>query len=265
MWGFASNLANRSDTVYRYRLGRHYRPDFGRLALPRHATAALQTRAESEAAWDAVESAGLPHAPGVRGADCKDWDTLIAFAQIVGSMGQGARVLDAGAELTSALLPWLYLYGYRNLTGINLTLWGRFRRGAMVYEHGDITRTRFANASFDAVACLSVIEHGVPLESFAAEMARVLRPGGRLVVSTDYWNPRIQTADVQERYYKAATGTWETSPWDIFDGAEVGRFLTIAARHRLDLVGDFDPTCLESPVSYFGRDYTYLCLTFVRR
>ena len=33
---------------------------------------------------------------------------------------------------------------------------------------------------------MSVIEHGVPLEPFLAETARILPPGGLLVVSTDY-------------------------------------------------------------------------------
>lgn len=41
--------------------------------------------------------------------------------------------------------------------------------------------------SFDTVACMSVIEHGVDLYKFAGECARVLRPGGKLVVSFDYW------------------------------------------------------------------------------
>lgn len=32
-----------------------------------------------------------------------------------------ARVLEVGAELYSVLQPWLYQYGYRNLTGSTLS------------------------------------------------------------------------------------------------------------------------------------------------
>ena len=40
---------------------------------------------------------------------------------------------------------------------------------------------------------LSVVEHGVDLEAYFREMSRVLRPGGLLLSSTDYWETKIET------------------------------------------------------------------------
>ena len=120
----------------------------------------------------------------------KNWDTVAALATILKSTNPDAWVLDAGAELSSALLPCLYLYGYRNLTGINLIFQKPQRRGSIAYEFGDITNTRFRSEQFDAITCLSVIEHGVDLQAYFREMSRILRPGGLLMDSNGlkFWS-----------------------------------------------------------------------------
>lgn len=52
--------------------------------------------------------------------------------------------------------------------------------------HEDIEAMSFADASFDAVICLEVLEHVRHPERAAAELMRVLRPGGRLLLSTPF-------------------------------------------------------------------------------
>ncbi|MGH2784968.1 MAG: methyltransferase domain-containing protein [Actinomycetota bacterium] len=52
------------------------------------------------------------------------------------------------------------------------------------FETGDLATLGFADASFDAVVTFQVIEHMQSPRGFVAECARVLRPGGLLVLST---------------------------------------------------------------------------------
>ncbi|MCA1831923.1 MAG: class I SAM-dependent methyltransferase [Actinomycetota bacterium] len=52
------------------------------------------------------------------------------------------------------------------------------------FERADLLALPFPDASFDAVVSLQVIEHLSGPRDFVAECARVLRPGGRLIMST---------------------------------------------------------------------------------
>ena len=49
---------------------------------------------------------------------------------------------------------------------------------------GDITKLRFDAGTFDAVTCLSVVEHGVDLDAYFREMSRISLLGfGKLPAS----------------------------------------------------------------------------------
>ena len=49
----------------------------------------------------------------------------------------------------------------------------------------DLTRIPFPDASFDLITSVSVVEHIPAIERALAEMVRVLKPGGRLLLTTD--------------------------------------------------------------------------------
>lgn len=54
----------------------------------------------------------------------------------------------------------------------------------------DITRTQLEPASFDVILCTEVLEHIEAWQAALASMARLLRPGGVLVLSTPQpWSP----------------------------------------------------------------------------
>jgi len=54
----------------------------------------------------------------------------------------------------------------------------RCQEGIRPYEHDDVTRTTFMPNTSGAVACLSVVVHGVDLGAYCREAARLLKPGG---------------------------------------------------------------------------------------
>lgn len=215
--------------------------------------AVLKSRREWEEALSQVRSLGLPPHPH----DPKNWDSLAALDSILAETDREARVLDAGAELYSAILPWLYLYGYRRLTGINQAFRRRIGRGPIRYEPGDLIQTSYPSNSFDAISCLSVIEHGVDLEAYFQEMARTLRPGGVLVTSTDYWEEPVDPRG------QSAYGV----PIRIFTQGDIEGALRMAREHGLQPTGPIDLGCAERAVRWerYGLDYTFVVFTLEKR
>ena len=170
-----------------YTLPPHRRP--GPLWTP-WVNRALRTSAEVEQAVAEIEACGLaPHKDRA-----KNWDLLVALGTILGRTNTRAAVLEMGAARYSRLLPWLYAYGYRRLVGIDLVPVVLKHPTMVDYRTMDLTATSFPDGSFDAIGCLSVIEHGVSPEGFAREAGRLLRPGGVAVLSTDFWCEPLDVA-----------------------------------------------------------------------
>jgi SAM-dependent methyltransferase len=151
----------------------------------------------------------------------------------------------------------LYLYGVRELIGNNLEFKRTTSLGAVRFEPGDITDTSYRSGWFDAVTCLSVIEHGVPLERFTAEAARIIRPGGVLVLSTDY------DCEPPEVKGKLAYGV----PVKIFGPDDIRHLVKLAGEQGLELQGGLRLQHAERPVYWprTGLTYTFIRLTFTRR
>jgi SAM-dependent methyltransferase len=183
----------------------------------------------------------------------KNWDSLAALDSILRRVPKSGDILDAGAEMYSVILPWLASYGYKNLIGINLSFNSVTRRGAIAYEHGDITCTRFQDGFFDAITCLSVIEHGVNLQAYFAEAFRILKPGGILITSTDYYQTAIDTRG------QIAFGV----PIHIFNEKEIIRALETARKAGFELTGQIDLSTEEKVVTWdeYGLSYTFIIIT----
>ena len=55
----------------------------------------------------------------------------------------------------------------------------------------DLEKTEFQHSTFDFVTSLSVIEHGINIQNYFKEMNRIIKKGGLLLTSTDYWPDKI--------------------------------------------------------------------------
>jgi len=94
----------------------------------------------------------------------------------------GATVLDAGCGSGR-------IFGYKLAAGcrvVGVDIGAELRDNPNVADpvHGDVQRLPFADASFDAALASHVMEHLSRPDEALAEIARVLRSGGRLLLLT---------------------------------------------------------------------------------
>jgi 2-polyprenyl-3-methyl-5-hydroxy-6-metoxy-1,4-benzoquinol methylase len=112
----------------------------------------------------------------------------VARYRFAAAFANGRRVLDAGCG-------WGYGSniladgGADNVIGIDIAETVVEASGAIVRENvtvqlGDVSDLEFADDSFDLVVCFEVIEHIERRGEALAEFARVLAPGGLLLISS---------------------------------------------------------------------------------
>lgn len=213
--------------------------------------AALKNQDEIDSAVSQVKKLGLPLVP----FPAKNWDSLAALDIILKCTGKDALIFDAGGELYSMILPWLLLYGYKNLSAGNLVFRRPIKKGYIIYHQSDITQTDLDSETYDAVTCLSVIEHGVNLVSYFHEMSRILKPGGILITSADYFDTPIDTRG------QIAYGV----PIHIFTREEIIEALKIADNFGLEPIGPLDLNTDEKAVYWKEYDLSYTFIIFTLR
>ncbi len=228
-------LENAHDTV-RPRDASHA-PDFAHPDIRATAPASLSTlckllqnRAEVEACTAYLKSAGyVPHSLA-----CKNWD----LAHLIPAIGDG-NFLDMGSS-DSYILKNLALKRIRGeLYGIDLRA-PDVPISAVRYLIGDLMHTPLPDGYFSNITCLSVLEHQVDYDKFAAEAARLLAPGGMLFVTFDYREPRVS---LRLKLYGL--------DWLPLDAAMVRDFNDSCLRHGLAPVEAFDFTTGD-PVIQWG-------------
>jgi SAM-dependent methyltransferase len=213
----------------------------------------LRSYDEVDNAVRQVRTLGLP----VMSEFPKNWDSLAALTMIVEQCQLDDPIFDAGGEVYSVIAPWLSLYGFRNLTVGNTVFGIPQQSGDIHYQYVDITATTFPNSSFQAITCLSVIEHGVDPGLFFQEASRILRADGLLIVSTDYYETTIDCRD------QMAFGV----PIHIFNKEELLALIELARKHGLELTGELDPSSSEKVVYWRQYDlrYTFVVLAFRKK
>jgi hypothetical protein len=240
-WLESSNFGFRLSLRIRYMAtGPHGYPDAN------WHNAVLKNQKEANCAISQVRKLGLP----VMQFLPKNWDSLAALDLILKCTKKDSQIFDAGGELYSMILPWLFLYGYRNLSAGNLVFKNSIKKGPIVYHYSDITQTGLDSAAYDAVTCISVIEHGLDLHSYFCEMSRILKPGGVLITSTDYFETQLDTRG------QMAYGV----PIHIFTRGEIVEALEIASQFGLKPIGPLDLGAEEKVVNWkqYGLSFTFV-------
>ena len=183
----------------------------------------------------------------------KSWDVLRTIQFLEQHVSKTTPVLDVGAY-ASELLCSLHKLGFSDLTGIDLNpnLTSMPYREKVKYVIGDFTDTGFPDGTFGAITAISVIEHGFCGPKLFREAARLLRKGGYLVGSTDYWPRKIHTQDI----------TPFALDWTIFSREEVAKLIREARVHGLVPVGKLNFEASEAVVRWSRRNYTFAWFAF---
>jgi SAM-dependent methyltransferase len=96
-----------------------------------------------------------------------------------------SRVLDAGTS-TGANLRLLRELGFRHVAGLDLSqeaIRYCWEKGLGLVQHGDVCGMPFANESFDLVLATDIIEHVDDDLKALREIGRVLRVGGKMLIT----------------------------------------------------------------------------------
>jgi len=153
------------------------------------------------------ELAGEWWRPG-GGFELLHWLAAARAALVPPATEPGAILLDAGCG-GGLLAPHLSGKGYRHV-GVDLRRAGLEQAVAhgVLAVGGDVTALPFAAASVDVVAAGEILEHVTDLPGTVAELSRVLKPGGLLVLDTvnDSALSRFITVTAGERLGVAPVG-----------------------------------------------------------
>jgi SAM-dependent methyltransferase len=224
----------------------------------------LQNWSEIGEATKFLIGKGLPTYPGAE----KNYD-LYHLYKIVESMPRRVKIVDLGCG-GLMVLKFLYAMGFKNLYGIDLTITigDRIRqltrmlreRSPRIPYHlrrGDITKTKFPANIFDIAICVSTIEHGVDLEKFLSESGRILKPGGLLFVTTDYWSEKIHVNENEKPF---------GLPYKIFSEEDIKDFIKLAEKFGFSLCnGSTIPKVSNKCIAWRYKEYTFICVVFKKK
>lgn len=113
-------------------------------------------------------------------------DAMVSFAPTL-----SGRLLDVGCGSQP------YRRYFQQVAYVGLDIDNEANRQAAVADYFyDGSRFPFDDASFDAVLCNQVLEHVFNPQEFLAEIRRVLKPGGRLLLTVPFvWDEHEQPYD----------------------------------------------------------------------
>lgn len=183
----------------------------------------------------------------------KSWDILNFKNFIFKYLNKYDSILDIGCY-GSEILLCLHMLGYKNLSGIDLNdgIFNMPLQKKINYSICDFMNTGFDNNSFKAITAVSVIEHGFNAQKLLSEMSRILKIGGFILISFDYWPDKIDTSKIK----------LFNMEWNIFSKKEVKSLINQASDYNLKLINKISFDASSKAISHVGFDYTFGIIIF---
>ncbi len=212
----------------------------------------LRSNKEIEHAAACLKTLGLPV-----GHDWpKAWDRHKIFSHIIRHISLNSPILDAGCgRLGGHLLFYLKKYGYKELFGCDIVSYN-VSLGSIKLSRQDITSTNFPDNKFACISSISVVEHGVDILSFFNEMNRILKPGGALLLSTDYWCEPVDTKGIYPYAGK--------HQMKVFTPLDIQELYKVANKAGFLSLGKTSLDCGEPVVEWEGRKFTFILCGWIK-
>jgi ubiquinone/menaquinone biosynthesis C-methylase UbiE len=177
----------------------------------------------------------------------------------------GSTVLDAGCGSGASAIPAAKAVGptgrvigvdlAEKLLNLGRTKAAKAGLGNIEFRIADMEDLDYQDGQFDAVVCVFAIFFAPDMESQAAELWRMVRPGGKLAITT--WGPRL---------FEPGTSVWwetvrEEGPdlhmafnsWDrITDPASVRQLLSNAGVPDAEVVAEDGSQILRRPEDWWA-------------
>jgi SAM-dependent methyltransferase len=191
----------------------------------------------------------------------KSWDVETALRVVERACPDLATpILDMGCY-NSEIVYVLHALGYTAVHGCDLNPLSRWMPywHAVRYRCADLTRTPYPDSSFGFLTCLSVIEHGVRIDALAAEVSRLLRPGGVFFFTTDF--DATGAAHEIDPAFRIFGQEWRIfDPQGLHEVLEIlqGSGMTLLEPNRVELSHP------EAPVRWNGQNYTFVAVSMVK-
>jgi SAM-dependent methyltransferase len=194
----------------------------------------------------------FPHSDRV-----KSWD-VSKMVDIINKDDRTSSILDVGCN-DSPILLMLKRLGFTELYGCDLffdassnSQLGINKTALPNLSIQNLENTNYRNDMFDYITSLSVIEHGVNIEKYFIEMNRILKKGGILLTSTDYWHDKINNS--------TKVFSFSTVPDKIFSRNEMENIVILAEENGFELIEPIDYLCEDKVVHWhsIGIDLTFL-------
>lgn len=212
----------------------------------------LQSKSEMNAATVLIEKLGLT----LHNDFQKNWDTLKALYYVARATDSSANILDAGGGLHSPVLNALSEFGYSGLYAcdvVDVNYSPEKFSDKIKFTIQSIEQTDYPNQFFSAVTCLSVIEHGVNHQNFFAEMSRILKQDGLLIITADYWPEFIDCSGI----YPYGS---ENPEMKVYQADDIDELVRIGYECGFELCAPLDLAASERAVRWddVDREYTFI-------
>ena len=128
------------------------------------------------------------------------------FGRMLRDIPRSAKVLDVGSG-TGSNLRMLVEAGFRDVRGLDMSpAAAQFAKAKNLppIEYGDVQRLPYEAETFDLLLATDVVEHVDDDAKAVQELARILRPGGHLLVTVpcfqSLWGPQDELAMHKRRF-----------------------------------------------------------------